>query len=156
VGDHEAPVSWLQRWKDAEPVRLYLGTVAGAVIVLAVLAGWVTQQLAVGISGVVAAVLMLGVGWNPLRAAVYAPASVDTLLDQQHVVSYEHGAEDMLVREFGASSGKVTAELQKMTADTAPREQLRMCVYRDEDGRQCTLREHPRRLPHQLETTAAE
>ena len=162
MGEHDAPDStggWLERWKAAEPVRLYLGTVAAAVIVLAVAAGWITQELAVAIAGVVGAVLMLGVGWWPVRNTVYSPASVDSLLDQQHVVSYEHGAEDMLVRELGGPAPvppTIQLPAQLTGPDTAPRDTLRACVFMDEHGRRCTLREHPRRLPHQLEDAAAE
>lgn len=149
MGDHDARATLpelLERWRAAEPLRLYLGAVAASTIVLAVVAGWLTQAVGTAVGGVVAAVLMIG-GGEAARRSVYAPATVVKLLDAQHATSYEHGAEDMLSRELGAPLTTVGGP------STDPAGQLHPCLY-VEGGRRCRLAEHPRRVRHQLEDAA--
>lgn len=78
MGDHDAPERWLDRWRAQEPVRLYLWSVAAAVLAGCVVAGWLTQELALAIAGPIAAALMVG-GTAAARGQAYAPATVQRL-----------------------------------------------------------------------------
>jgi hypothetical protein len=82
VGGHDAPESWLDRWREQEPVRLYLWSVAAALLAGCVVAGWLTRELALAIAGPVSAALMIG-GTAGARSLAWAPASVEQLQDQQ-------------------------------------------------------------------------
>lgn len=162
MGDHDAPASWLTRWREMEPVRLYLWSVATAVIVAAVAVGILTAELAVAITGVASAVLMIG-GAAAARHDAYAPATVTHLLDSQHATSYAHGVEDALTRtpdelaeELAATEKQLeerpdTVLMRAQGPGTIPRERLRACPFMDEHGHRCRLPEHPRRIDHQVE-----
>ena len=153
VGTHDAPASWLERWRAQEPLRLWLWTIASAVIALASVAGWLTAELAVPITGIAAAVLMLG-GTAAARRQVYAPATVDRLLDSQHATSYQQGVEDGLRVSQERTPEQVADELAtvQMRAQPGPgaRGRLGRCRY-VESGRRCTLPAHPEKVRHQLE-----
>jgi hypothetical protein len=171
VGTHDAPESWLQRWQEQEPVRLYLWGVASAVLVGCVVAGWLTQELALAIAGPVSAALMIG-GTAAARADVFSPATVARLqaewrdqleeeLDSQHGISYRAGWDagvQATVRgqaETERTPEQVAIELLQVAdpqttalAATVP------CEY-TEDGRRCTLPFHPGAFPHRLEEEGA-
>lgn len=163
MGDHDAPVSWLDRWKEQEPVRLYGWSVATAVLLGGVSTGLLTERWALAIGGVLAAILMVG-GTAAARSQAWAPASVATALDSQHVASYSRGYQAALrtVEEAAAQRGRpldeaVTTELHAQPVDvppTAPQALTlppRRCPFMDEAGRRCTLWQHPRTTDHRLE-----
>lgn len=68
----------LDRWKAAEPVRLYLYGVASAILAAAVVIGWLTETAALALGGVVTAVL-LAPAVEAARARAWSPKSVDEL-----------------------------------------------------------------------------
>jgi catechol 2,3-dioxygenase-like lactoylglutathione lyase family enzyme len=170
VGDHDAPESWLDRWREQEPLRLYLWSVAAAVLAGCVVAGWLTRELALAIAGPVSAALLIG-GTAAARAQVYAPATVERLqtqwqqqldeaVEEQHAASFGQGWEAGLdALEQAAEQTHRTPE--QVAAETRPHVALqpattamaaqRPCQYVDDDGRRCVLPEHPVQFPHQLE-----
>jgi hypothetical protein len=156
VGDHDAPVGWLERWRAAEPVRLYLWTVAGAVLTAAVVAGWLTEDLYVALTGVASAVLTFG-GAAAARRKAYAPLTVDQLMDRA-----EQEAEDQARAAYAAGlrDGSGVRTPDQVAADLRGREledgtvlmaAARGCPFMDEHGKRCQLPEHPRKVEHQLE-----
>jgi hypothetical protein len=123
MGEHDAPVSWLQRWQEQEPLRLYLWTVASAVLLGGVATGLVTETWALAVGGVLAAVLMLG-GTALARSHVSPAATVDRLqqqweletdqlLDEQHALSFEQGGQSVLraVQETNRTPEQVALQL---------------------------------------------
>lgn len=172
MGEHDAPSSWLERWREAEPVRLYLWGIASAVIAASLVAGWLTAELAVAITGVAAAVLMLPAGVL-IRRQAYSPLTVERLLDEQHALSYRQAEEDTLaetdqaltraraeVRPHTAPARRlVAAETRELAAVQAehgwPRGPVRPCPYMDEHGRRCVLPWHPATFSHRLEGEGA-
>lgn len=164
---------WLEQWKAEEPLRLYLWTVAGAVLMGGVTTGLLTETWAVAIGGVAAAVLMMG-GTAAARAKAWAPATVERTLQQQldaqHADSYSRGyraaleandtpGPDHAAAELLAKAQKVLradvieAERERFTpADlaTQPRSALPACNHM-EYGVRCTLPKHPDTFPHRLE-----
>lgn len=160
MGEHDAPLSWLERWQEQEPLRLWLWTVACSVIVLAGVAGWLTQELAVAVTGVAAAVLMLG-GTAGARRRAYAPATVDRLLEEQHALSYRQAERDTLRLQLEEAAPPqdvppavpATVALRAQQPATTPRGAAlppRRC-REVRDGRRCTLPEHPETVGHRLE-----
>lgn len=170
MGVHDAPSSWLDRWRDAEPVRLYLYAATSAVVAAALVAGWLTAELAVAVTGVAAAVLMLP-AISAARHETYPPRTVDRLLDEQHRLSYRQGvdaAEQALDRARRRllqqhplvpplADAVVAAETRELAAVTGqaerewPRDPRRPCPYMAEDGRRCILPWHPATFGHRLE-----
>jgi hypothetical protein len=73
-------VSWLERVKQSEPVRLYAYTVLAAVLTAAVAAGAVTGEWAHALTGVAAAVLGAVPAAEAARASVYSPRTYDRQL----------------------------------------------------------------------------
>lgn len=145
---------WLEQWRAEEPLRLYLWSVAAAVLAGGVGTGLLTERWALAISGVAAAVLMLG-GTAAARGEAFAPATVDRLLDEQHATSYQKGYTAALRTVEEAAGPAVTQELRATPPpvpgpSTQPREALRRCGYVD-GSRRCTMREHPATFGHQLE-----
>jgi hypothetical protein len=163
MGDHDAPSSWLERWHDAEPVRLYLWSVATAVIVAAGVVGLLTDELAVAITGVVSAVLMLG-GTAAARRVAYAPVTVQELLeraDEQATErvnrAYARGLEQGGVRtpeQVARDLGVLHDDTGQMPAPVGPptvaREALPRCGAEDDMGARCTLPEHPDTVGHRF------
>jgi hypothetical protein len=135
--------------------------VAGAV-------GWLTGELAVAISGLAAAVLMLG-GTAAARGKAYAPLTVEQLLNEQHAVSFRKGVDagmatramldrspDQVAQELATAERPLvedTVLMGAVGAETGPRATLRPCPFMAEDGRRCVLPEHPRKTDHRLEDT---
>lgn len=171
MGTHDAPESWLDRWREQEPLRLYLWTVASAVLVGCVVAGWLTQELALAIAGPVSAALLVG-GTAAARREVFAPATVARLqgeweqvleeeLDSQHGISYRAGWDagvQATVRgqaETQRSPEQVAAELLNVAdPQTTALASVAGCEH-VQDGRRCTLPRHPDTFPHRLEASAA-
>jgi hypothetical protein len=156
VADHAAPVSWLERWQAAEPVRLYLWTVATAVLAAAAVAGWLTEDLYVALTGVLAAVLTFG-GAAAARRKAYAPVTVDRLLDRADREAVEQ-ARNAYAAGLADGSGVRTAEQPRVDVGLPPPEDqtrlmaaARGCPFMDEHGNRCQLPEHPRKVEHQLE-----
>jgi hypothetical protein len=173
VGGHDAPGSWLDRWREQEPVRLYLWSVATAVLAGCVLAGWLTRELALAVAGPVAAALMVG-GTAAARGQAFAPATVDALqagweqhtdelLEEQHSQSWQAGwdagvaAAERAAAETERTPEKVAWELATAEHPAPPTAALTAqapCTYVEHDAngaRRCTLPRHPGTFPHQLE-----
>lgn len=172
MGDHDAPSSWLERWRESEPVRLYLWGVASSVVAASLVAGWLTAELAVAVTGVAAAVLMLpATAWarretysprtvDQLLAQTVPEARVDGLLEEQHALSYRQGVEaaTQALAQVQRTPDVVAAETRELAAVAAaeterawPREQLPPCPYVSDDGRRCVLPWHPATFPHRLD-----
>lgn len=178
MSNHSAPESWLQRWKDAEPLRLYLYPIATAVLVASLTAGWLTDELYVALTGVVSSVLMVG-GTVAARRQAYARSTVRGLLDEEAEDAWRRGyargvaegppsapeqvaaGRHQSVTTEDPSAGDPTdvgtreqpygprrTDTELMAAQTQPREVLPWCAWRDERGRQCRLRQHPETTPH--------
>lgn len=169
MSNHSAPESWLQRWKDAEPLRLYLYPIATAVLLASLTAGWLTDELYVALTGVVSSVLMVG-GTVAARRQAYARSTVQGLLDEEAEDAWRRGyargvaegppsapeqvaagrhqsvTDEQPATEAMPRAGRTDTEL--MAAQTQPREVLPWCAWRDERGRQCRLRQHPETTPH--------
>jgi di/tricarboxylate transporter len=62
-------------WKRTEPARLYAYAVLAAVLVVLAVVGWITEDLAAALTGVVAAVLAVVPAAAAIRASVYSPAT---------------------------------------------------------------------------------
>jgi hypothetical protein len=181
MGEHDAPVSWLERWRAQEPLRLYLWSVAAAVLLGGVSTGVLTETWALAIGAVVAAVLMTG-GTALARRQAFAPATVDRLLgeqdvrvegwlEDQHALSYRQGVQDT-VQHLARHPEQRPAELdteemelpeprtvaiRAQAPKTAPQGLTlppRGCPFMTEDGRRCVLRQHPRTVEHRLEEGA--
>lgn len=159
MGVHDAPASWLERWREQEPVRLYLWSVASAVLVGCVVAGWLTRELALAIAGPVSAALMIG-GTAGARSLAFAPATVERLQDEhvqeldeaveeQHRTSWQDGW-DAGVEAAHTAVQAWLEEHPEQPATTAMAAQ-RPCQYVDDAGVRCVLPEHPAQFPHQLE-----
>lgn len=151
MGQHVAPVNWLERWQDAEPVRLYLWTVAVAVLSGALVAGWVTRDLYVALSGVVSAVLMVG-GTAAARRKAWAPRSVALALDDQHRDSFNRGVGKERARMAAEQRMREghTVEMEALAPETAPRDTVAPCGHTDDRGNRCTLVRHPARVQHRM------
>lgn len=156
MGDHDAPSGWLDQWRSQEPLRLYLWTVAGAVLLGGVSVGLWTETWALAVGGVLAAVLMFG-GTTLARREAFAPATVERLLDRQHASSYTRGHQEALlqVEAAAARSGRplaeaLTEELHAVHPETAPRQSAGRCQF-VESGRRCLLPRHPGAVGHRLE-----
>lgn len=131
MGEHDAPSRWLEHWRQAEPLRLYLWSVAGAVLAGGVSTGLVTREWALAVGGVLAAALMFG-GTALARRRVSPALTVARLLDSQHASSYR----------LGVQAGMAAADPQQPVR--------RRCGY-VQSARRCTLSEHPETVGHELE-----
>lgn len=142
---------WLEQWKAEEPLRLYLWTIAGAVLVGGVSTGLLTETWALAIGGVAAAVLMMG-GTAAARRQAWAPATVGRQLDAQHAASYREGYLAALeATDQPGPDHAATEELPRAGGpSTQPRASLPRCRY-VESGRRCALGQHPDTISHQLE-----
>jgi hypothetical protein len=158
MGEHDAPVSWLERWREQEPLRLYLWAVALSVVAGALVAGWMTQELAVAVTGMAAAVLMIG-GTAAARRDAYSPLTVPHLLRRQHAESYERGAraamrylEDYTAQlpEGAHPVDDLVTEEMRAHPETVLMPAAGRCRH-VEDSRRCTLPRHPDDVGHRLE-----
>ena len=152
MGEHRGPVGWLERWQQAEPVRLYLWSVATAVLTAALVAGWVTEQLYVALVGVVSAVLIVG-GTALARGVAYAPATHERLVEEQARHSYDDGVRygrSLPGRHRSPETAADTTEIAALGPETAPRDTVAPCGFTDAAGRVCTLVRHPARVGHRL------
>jgi hypothetical protein len=159
VADHAAPVGWWERWQAAEPIRLYLWTVATAVLAASVTAGVITENLYVALTGVASAVLTFG-GAAAARRRAYAPLTVDQLLDRadREALEQARNAYAAGVRDGTGARTPDTVAAELVTSGRARLEDgtvlmaaARGCPYMDEHGKRCQLPEHPRKVEHQLE-----
>lgn len=167
MSDHAAPAGWFARWQEAEPVRLYLWSVATAVLGGAVVAGWLTRDLYVAATGVAAAVFTVG-GAAAARSKAYAPVTVDELLDradaeaeERAMAAYARGLEhggvrtpEQVARDLGVLRDRAAGPVgQPATGadSTVAMGAVRACPYMDEHGARCTLAQHPRTVQHVLE-----
>ena len=143
--DEERPVPVLERWKQTEPLRLYLYGITVPLLGVALVYGWLTaEQLGAWLA--VAAALFAGssVAGELARRKVSSPDTVDRDLDWQHRASYARGVEDALHTTPDAVAGLLTepapvVELET-TAMVAQTRQDR-CSH-IESGRRCVLRKH--------------
>jgi hypothetical protein len=142
MGDHGAPQSFLDRWRDTEPLRLYLYGITVPLLAAAVTYGWLTtEQLGAWLA--VAAALFVGstAAGELARRVVWAPASVDRQLQVADADGYRDGREDA-VRGSGLPAALVPA--------TALMQALGRC-RNVEDGHRCVLPPHPQGVVHQYE-----
>lgn len=129
--EHVAPLSWLERWQQTEPLRLYLYGITVPLLGAAVVYGWLTtEQLGAWLA--VAGALFAGssVAGELARRKVTSPATVDAWLDQVHEASYTSGVQDAL-----QTTPDRTAEMLAVRP-------VRRCGY-IESGNRCVLDEHP-------------
>lgn len=138
MGDHDHPDTFLERWRETEPLRLYLYGVTVPLLAAAVTYGWLTtEQLGAWLA--VAAALFIGssVAGELARRKVNSPATVEAWLGQVHRDSYSRGVEDALHRTPDLIA---TTELRQVR----PQERCRYI----ESGRRCVLDAHGRETPH--------
>jgi hypothetical protein len=150
VGEHSAPEpGLLERWKQTEPLRLYLYGVTVPLLGVALVYGWVNaEQLGAWLA--VSGALFIGssVAGELARRKV-TPVEGPVLgawLEEQHRDSYTRGVEDAL-----HVTPDATAELRQVTPETTELRQVRpsrgTCGY-IESGRRCVLDRHGRETPH--------
>jgi hypothetical protein len=143
MGDHDEPASWLDRWRDTEPLRLHLYGITVPLLAVCVTYGWLTtEQLGAWLA--VAAALFLGstLAGELARRVVWAPASVAARVAQQDELAYADGREDAERRAAAAET-----ELQPATAFMGRLDRCR----RVENGDRCTLPAHPEGVEHRFD-----
>jgi len=142
VGDHDAPVNWLERWQSTEPLRLYLYGITVPLLGVAVVYGWVTaEQLGAWLAVVVALFIGSTAAGELARRQVTSPATRERLLDETRTASYASGVQDALHTTPDALASAATAQMQ------AIRPQDGRCRY-IENGRRCVLNVHEKGAPH--------
>jgi hypothetical protein len=67
--------SILERWKQTEPVRLYVYGLLAAVLLALVVVGWMTEDLSAALTGILAALLVGVPGAEAARVSVISPAT---------------------------------------------------------------------------------
>jgi hypothetical protein len=142
MGDHDAPVSWLERWQVTEPLRLYLYGITVPMLGVALVYGWVTTEQ-MGAWLAVAAALFIGstVAGELARRQVTSPATRDRELEETHAASYASGVQDALHTTPDAVASAATTQMQ------AIRPQDGRCRF-IENGRRCVLNAHRREVLH--------
>ena len=143
MGEHDAPVNWLDYWRQAEPLRLYLYGITVPLLGAALVYGWLTtEQLGAWLA--VAAALFAGstAAGELARRKVSSPLYVDELLHEQHRVSYANGVQDALhiTPDEVAEQHLETTDMQQVR----PAERCRHI----ENGRRCVLDAHGKGTPH--------
>jgi hypothetical protein len=132
MSEHRAPLSWLERWQQTEPLRLHLYGITVPLLAAAVTYGWLNaDQLGAWLA--VAGALFLGsslAGELARRKVtpVHGPA-VERWLDEVHRDSYTRGVQDAL-----HTTPEQTAEMLTVR----PVERCRFI----ENGRRCVLDKH--------------
>jgi hypothetical protein len=139
-GQHAAPVSFLERWSQTEPLRLYLYGVTVPVLGVALVYGFVTMEQ-MGAWLAVAAALFVGssLAGELARRKVNSPAFHEQELHRQARVGYAYGVEDAIER---------TPDL--VAAETAAMHSVRpsqRCRY-IENGNRCVMDPHGKEMPH--------
>jgi hypothetical protein len=136
---HAAPSSLLQRWADAQPVRLFLYGLTVPVLAACVVYGWLTTEQAGAWLAVAGALFGATVAGTELaRRVAWAPVSVEQVLADTDRRAYRDGVEH---------------GLQQRPADlpaTAHMQAVGRC-RRVEDGNRCVLPAHPEVVAHQYE-----
>lgn len=141
AGEHSAPVTLLQRWADAQPVRLYLYGLTVPVLGLCLAYGWVTQERVGPWLAVAGALFLASAGGTELaRRTAWAPRSVDRALDEADRRGFSDG-----LRE--AAQQQAVEGVQPATAQMAS---LGRCRH-VEDGNRCVLPAHPGAVVHAYE-----
>jgi hypothetical protein len=142
-------VSFLDRWRDTEPLRLYLYGITVPVLGVAVVYGWVTtEQLGAWLA--VAAALFIGssLAGELARRQVSSPATVHNWLNQAHRDSYSRGVHDAEDRAPDQPATEATpVQHPPTTALRAQSPRRGTCGY-IESGRRCVLDRHGRETPH--------
>lgn len=136
AGEHAAPVGWLERWSQTEPLRLYLYGITVPLLGVCVVYGWMTHEQ-MGAWLALAGTLFLGssVAAELARAhAVWSPASVVRAIDHEAGRAYEMGWAD-------------ASRSDQQQPATVARARVRVCTE-VEDGRRCTLLQHAEVTPH--------
>jgi hypothetical protein len=150
AGEHAAPVNWLERWRETEPLRLYLYGITLPVLALCLAYGWLTTDQ-LGAWAAVAAALFLGstAAGELARRRVWAPATVDLRLQQVDDRAYADGLED------GERRGALVAASPVPATEAMPAQRPRTSTIpalgrcrRVEDARRCTLPMHPEDVGH--------
>ncbi len=133
-------MSWLERWQDTEPLRLYLHGITVPLLAAALTYGWLTtEQLGAWLA--VAGALFLGssLAGELARRKVASPRTVHCWLEQLHTMSYLRGMQDAGHRspdELAAA----TAEMRQ----ARPPERCRNVKSK----RRCILDPHGEDTPH--------
>lgn len=134
MGDHDAPENWLDRWRETEPLRLYLYGITIPVLGAAVAYGWITTEQHTAWLAVGSAILLAtGAGGELARSRVDSPTTRTWRLDEQHKASYAQGVEDAMHR----------------TPETVAMERVNGRCRNIESGRRCILPAHDQEaVPH--------
>jgi hypothetical protein len=141
MGEHQVPQSFLDRWRDTEPLRLWLYGIVVPALAAAVVYGWLTTEQ-MGAWLAVAAAALLGVGaMERVRRTVWAPASVERRMHEVDADAYQDGRDDA---ERG--SGLPVA----LVPPTALMQALGRC-RNVEAGNRCVLPPHPEGVEHRYE-----
>lgn len=139
MGEHDAPVSWWQRWSEAQPVRLYLYGLTVPVLGVCVVYGWVTTEQAgawLAVSGALFGATV--VGTELARKHIDPPAVVHAKLQQVDQRAYAEGHDDG-ARSIGGGV-PVTMAMR----------QVGRCRH-VQAGDRCVLPAHPETVAHQYE-----
>lgn len=130
----------LERWNDAEPLRLRLYGVTVPLLGVALVYGWVTTEQA-GAWLAVAAALFLGstVAGEWARRNVNSPLTMTRALEEEHHDAYASGVHDAMHRTPDAVAVETTEMRQVRPADR--------CRF-IENGRRCVLDPHGKETPH--------
>ncbi len=141
MGQHDAPVNWLERWRQTEPLRLYLYGITVPVLGLALVYGWVTTDQAGAWLGVAAA-LFLGstVAGELARRQVTSPATRERELVRVDEAGYARGVQDAVQVSPDDLAEARTAQLLAVR----PQKRCRNI----EHGRRCVLNPHEEGTPH--------
>lgn len=138
MGEHGAPQSFLDRWRDTEPVRLWLYGVTVPALAAAVVYGWLTTEQ-MGAWLAVAAAALLGVGaMERARRIVWAPATVNRELQLADRRAYAEGHDDG-ARSIGSGVPMTVAMRQVGRCRNV------------EGGRRCVMPAHPEAVVHQYD-----
>lgn len=148
AGDHSAPINLLDRWRDTEPLRLYLYGITVPVLAAAVTYGWLTTEQ-LGAWTAVAGALFVGstAAGELARRAVWAPATVDRTVAAVDERAYTDGVEDGERRAAGAPLEQAARVAGEQVPATATMQALGRC-RRVENGNRCTLPAHPEAVAH--------
>jgi hypothetical protein len=139
MGDHVAPVSWLEHWNQTQPLRLYLYGITVPLLGVALVYGWMSaEQMNAWLAAAGAMFIGSTVAGELARRQVTSPATVHRLLDETARDSYAHGVQDAVHR---------TPDL--LAVETAQMAAVRQhsCPH-IENGRRCVLNVHGKETLH--------
>lgn len=144
MSEHRAPEpGLLERWKQTEPLRLYLYGITVPLLGVALVYGWVTSEQLTAWLAVSAALFIGSSAAGELARRKVTPVHgpvMDRWLAEQHRDSYWRGVEDAK-----------QAPPEQAAAETTELRQVRpsrgTCGY-IESGRRCVLDQHGRETPH--------